>query len=307
MPYRRAPPKTVRDRRALRWSLPPLVAAACALAIGPLAAGAAAALDLQGDLQRRWQGAWVILDAVSHSSCDSLYTNNQVVSGAAGSELVSRGTFELPAGELARVAKIDLKRRRVDLLLDLWEPLLVEYSDGPFELARQVTCRVELLLPLERETVKGGRVEPIESALSPLVLRFTDEQSARASEAWNARAVEPLPEGYEQTWAEYERWKYSEAIAAAGTEIENLTGRGRYRSEPEYALGYTAGLRHHHTLPDDCLALAEASAPYHTGSPPSHLDKGQKRDWKDGYLDGSRVAYHTAALTRLSACLAAVR
>jgi hypothetical protein len=265
------------------------------------------ASDLQAELQRRWEGAWVVLAVPSASNCDTLHTNNEVVRSAGGVELVSRGAYAFEAGELARVSKIDLKRRRLDLLVELWEPLLIGYRDGPFELARRSTCKVELLFPLEREAVKSQRIEAIEAVIEDVAERYVDEGSARASEAWNGRQVEPLPEGYEQTWIDYQVWKYATAIEETGEEIERLSHRGRYRDDAEYALGYAAGLEHHHSLPDDCIALAEASAPYNGGSPPRHYDKDQKDDWRSGYNDGSQVAFRTKAITGLSSCLANVR
>jgi hypothetical protein len=264
-----------------------------------LGAGRVGANDLEDALRGEWLGAWVLLQRPSQSDCGSLFTNNEVVGG----RLVSTGAYRFDAGELAHVTKVDLKRARLDLLIEVVEPLLVEHVDGPFTLANQVPCRIELLFPLERPVVKQGDAAAIAAAMRAVVERYDTESAARAAEGYNGRAVEPLPEGYEETWNEYTRWKISGGIEHASAELDRLQRKARYQGDSEHAIGFAAGLRHYHSVPDDCLVAAAARPSYYSGSEPSGYDKDQKRDWQQGYNDGAQVAFYTALLPVLSSCL----
>jgi hypothetical protein len=267
-----------------------------------LGAAPVSANELEDALRREWLGAFVLLHRPSQSDCGPLFTNNEVLPG----RLLSTGAYRFEAGELGHVTKVDLKRARVDLLVDLVEPLLVDFVDGPFTLANQVPCRIELLFALERPVVKQGDFASVDAVLREVAERFDTENAARAAEAYNRREVEPLPENHEQTWNEYTRWKISAAIDHAGSEIERLQRKAAYERDPEHALGFTAGMRHYHSPPDDCLVAAAATASYYSGSVPSGYDKDQKRDWEEGYNDGACVAFYTALLPRLSSCLVSV-
>jgi hypothetical protein len=279
-----------------------LAAPAIAVLGSVLVAGAAGASELEDALRREWLGSFVLLARAAQSDCGPLFTNNEVLPG----RLLSTGAYRFDAGELGHVTKIDLKRARVDLLVELVEPQLVELVDGPFTLASQVPCRVELLFALERPVVKRGDLASIDTILREVVERFDSEDDARGAEAYNRRQVEPLPENHEETWNEYTRWKMSGAIEHAGSEIERLQRKADYERDPEYALGFAAGLRHYHSPPDDCMVAAAATASYYSGSVPSGYDKDQKRDWEEGYNEGACVAFYTALLPRLSSCLVSV-
>ena len=263
---------------------------------------AAASGDLEEALRREWLGSFVLLERAAQSDCGPLFTNNEVMSD----RLVSNGAYRFEAGELGHVTKVDLKRARVDLLIELVEPLLVDFVDGPFTLANQVPCRIELLFALERPVVKRGDFASVDAALSTVAARFDAEDAARAAETYNGRQVEPLPEDHEETWNEYTRWKIAGAIDHAGSEIDRLQRKASYEPDPEHALGFAAGLRHYHSPPDDCMLAAAATASYYSGSVPSGYDKDQKRDWEEGYDDGAKLAFYTTLLPRLSSCLVAV-
>jgi hypothetical protein len=270
---------------------------------GLLAGSLAGASVLDDALRQEWLGTFVLVSRPSQSNCNSLFTNNEVLPG----RLLSTGVHRFEPGELGHVTKVDLKRARLDILIELIEPLLVEVTEGPFTLASHISCRIELLFPLERAAVKAGDFAKVDGALREVLERYDTEEGARSAESYNRRAVEPLPEDHEETWNAYTRWKVSSAIDRAGAELERLQRKARYENDPEHAVGFAAGLRHYHSLPDECLAAAAATPSYYSGSVPSSYDKDQKRDWQQGYNDGAKVAFYTALLPRLSSCLVSIR
>ncbi len=84
------------------------------------------ASKLERSLKSRWLGAWVVTTVETYSNCNGYYTANRMN----GRLVNSRGGHRFERGELAKVVRVDAKRRRVDLLLSLPEPLLVPYNDG---------------------------------------------------------------------------------------------------------------------------------------------------------------------------------
>ena len=163
----------------------------------------AAHADLQDRLNSRWRGAWVIVNAELYSNCDSTYTNNRVN----GDLIRGIGRVTLSTGELARVHKVDVKRRRIDILLDLNESILIEYQDGPFTLYREASCRVELLVDTGGQRTKKLGTGDIEALFAPWLERYTRQTQAEHSANWNRRARQAYPENYEQTLAEYRIWQ----------------------------------------------------------------------------------------------------
>ena len=154
--------------------------------------------DLEDRLNSRWRGAWVIVNGELYSNCDSTYTDNRV----SGDLVSGKGRVALPSGELAKVRRVDVKRRRVDVFLDLNESVLIEYQDGPFTLYREASRRVELLVDTGGRTKKLGTGD-IEALFAPLLERYARVTEAEHSPNWNRRARQSYPENYEQTLAEY--------------------------------------------------------------------------------------------------------
>lgn len=137
--------------------------------------------DLEDRLNSRWRGAWVIVNGELYSNCDSTYTNNRV----SGDLISGNGRVALPTGELAKVRRVDVKRRRVDVFLDLKENVLIEYQEGPFTLYREASCRVELLVDTAGRTKKLGTGD-IEVLFALLLERYARLADAEHSPNWNA-------------------------------------------------------------------------------------------------------------------------
>src|SRR5574341_1026729 len=87
----------------------------------PAVLAPALAGGLADSLESRWRGAWVLTSVDTYSDCAGTHTNNRVN----GALVQSKGKLRFLPGELAQVQKIDLKRSRVDLLLNLPQPLLL--------------------------------------------------------------------------------------------------------------------------------------------------------------------------------------
>jgi hypothetical protein len=272
------------------------LAAAAALAAPPPAAA-----GVEEDLARRWEGAWVVVRPAVASACTSLYTNNDV----RGDLTVGRGEHRFAAGELARVEGIDLHRGKVDVLLDLGEPVLAARRDGPFTLYDELSCRVELVVP---RPAGADTLAPLDALLAGLLERHPDAAGAKASAAWNRRRRDPYPADYEATLAAYGKWKAEQVNAAVGARREEALAEAArlldgYGDHPDYQAGFAAGVE---AARDEgfggCESLLDAS-PYAFGdSPPS----GTGQEWRRGFRDGQALVFWVEVGHRLGRCFVPV-
>lgn len=199
--------------------------------------------DLQRDLKSRWLGAWVVTTTETYSDCRGAYTNNRLH----GNLVKGTGSHRFSTGELAKIDAVDLKRNRLDLQLTLAEPLLVPYPDGPFTLYREALCRIELEVALTRELVKSKDAGTIDDLIAGVLERYSTEQEAVGSEAYNYREIEPYPDGYDRTVAEHTVWKAEQtntAVQAAFDHALDETTRliDRIGDDPEYLSGFAEGV-----------------------------------------------------------------
>ncbi len=269
--------------------------------------GAAVSGVLEDELNARWRGAWVILLGETGSDCDGGYTDNRVTGG----RVLGRGRQRLAAGELGQVARVDVKRSRVDVLIDLAEPLRVSWFEGPFELHQQVPCRVELEFEVERRLLRAKRSGAVEPLLSAVLERHPDRQTATGSPRWNRRSVEPLPPDHEETLAAHAAWKQQLFLAALAARLgEALEAAQRVTDRVEtgdaYAAGLAAGVDHYasrHGLTTDCARLPDESFYPGSAKPPPDYDDRQADDWEEGYADGQTLAFNVALARRLDRCL----
>lgn len=273
--------------------------------IVPARAGSAAAL--QEHLNTIWRGSWVVIATEITSACDSSYTNNKVL----GTRVLSSGPHTLPAGELGRVAKVDLKRSRVDILIDIDEPRLISWTEGPYELFDQARCRVELEVEVPREWVKKKWTNEIEALLGSVLERYDDQEAVDRSERWNRREVEPLPDGYDEVYREYRIWKSAQlrgelvsALADALRDAQRVIDRTD--DDPAYGAGLAAGMEKEadrYRSWDECEELVDESF-YPAGKDaPSGFDGSDEREWEKGYRDGQAVAFNVELARRIGECL----
>lgn len=279
-------------------------------ALATLLPSAALAGDLQRELKSGWLGAWVITTVDAYSDCSSTRTNNRIH----GNLVKSSGAHRFHAGELAKVIKVDLKRSRLDLHLDLVEPLLVSYQEGPFTLYREVRCSVEYEVTVPREVVKGKDADAVEQALLEIVERYASEDEALDSASWNEREIEPYPDDYEQTLARLTVWRVEQSNArvraqleAANVELAKLPDR--LDTDPEYAAAFARGVEDARTAElDDCSTLlaADLGEMRKQGARIEAAEDGDGVRSDRGFHDGRLLVFALEMLRMLPDCLVPV-
>ena len=264
-----------------------------------LASCASIASASESALNQRWRGAWVILGADSFSGCGGSFTNNEV----RGLRLRSKGNYRFRAGELGTVHKINLKRKQVEVLVELAQPLRVPRQEGPFTLYDQLPCKVELQIPLPPGT--SGQTEAVDRRISELLERHESRQSAESSARWNGRLPEPYPENYDQTLYEYERWRTEQLNAAVAVRIDQAIDEAtrlvdRLDDDPEYLAGFAKGVdrARGRDLGDDCERLLSRSI----RSLVVKASNDESRSWRAGYQDGQELVFQLETGRRLRRC-----
>ena len=271
-----------------------------------LVSGSVDAGPVEDALEAHWRGAFVVLKVESRSGCGDAYTNNPVF----GARLGGQGEHRLGPGELAQVRKVDVKRNRVDLLLDIVEPLRISYQDGPFQLFRQAECRIELKFEISRSALKKGGVAEADSHFLKILERHETLSSVEASALYNARRVEPFPPGYDDVLAEYEAWKEEQVSLAVHDRLaEALDAANRIsnqvRTSQSYSEGFTAGLRYvnsSYLIGGDCYALLDKVF-YPADSNPPIAVGYDASEWQAGHRDGQALVFHLELARGLARCI----
>jgi len=268
---------------------------------------APARAGMQDDLNDRWRGAWVVVEGELYSNCDGTYTNNE----SKGRLIRGEGRVILPAGELAKVHKMDLKRRRVDVFLDIQEPVLQGYRDGPFVLYREEACQVELMIAIPDGG--GGDLERIEAELDVLLERYPLLAEARRSPAWNRRERRSYPPDYEKTVAEHRAWKAEafnrgvedrirDSVSRSSRLLQGVHSveRSDVRVQEEFKNGFFQGLNlMTGSIRGSCQQLfASRPSTYARNLNPPN------RAWAEGFAAGQQLAYHVGLAERLQGCFA---
>jgi len=268
------------------------------------AAGAPlAASSVEETLNGRWRGAWAISRVPLQSDCGGFYTDNELL----GASVRSGGDRRFDAGEVMRVERVDLKRGRIDLFLDLGEPVLWPIQDGPFTLYEERACRAQLQVPQPREVLADAARAG--EAVERLLEHHPTRAAAEASETWSGRRREPYPADYERTLAEHAAWKASQVNVAVQAQIDDATADAlrmtdRMDDDPEYLQGLAAGVAEARDryLSSDCSTLVGTRPEGLVKSPPS----GHPDEWRRGWQDGQRLVFDLELLRRLPRCFVPV-
>ena len=280
------------------WSL---VALACLLA-----AAASANADFEDDVER----AWVVARVETSSDCLGAYNNNEVRGRLAS----SKGSRRFAEGELARVDKVKVKSDRVDLYLSVAEPVLVPRTDGPFTLFDERSCRIQLMVDVPREAIKGRRMDDVDAALLEVVERHESETAARRSRAWNGRERDPYPRDYEETLARHAAWKAEEvnrALASSRMAALDATSQAleRVTEDPDYLAGFSAGVdaQRSRSTPS-CSDLAGVRFESGEQRPPSNRrgSSPNERAFQRGFRDGQLLAWGTRVARGVEGCFVVV-
>jgi hypothetical protein len=255
--------------------------------------------DLEDRLNSRWRGAWVIVNGELYSNCDSTYTDNRV----SGDLIRGNGRVAMPTGELAKVRRIDVKRRRVDVFLDLKENVLIEYQEGPFTLYREASCRIELLVDTAGRRTKNLTVDNIEAQFTRLFERYARLAEVEHSPNWNRRARQAYPEDYEQTLAEYHVWQAEKHNRLVEQRIDDAIEQASQllvtvSQDKNFGAGLGYGLAAmKENIGGDCDRLL-ASNP---GTYEKFYD-APNPTWANGYETGQHLGYYVELTRRLRGC-----
>ena len=281
------------------------VALACFLA----AAGPAFA-DFEDDVERAWAGSWVVARVEISSDCSGFYNNNEV----RGRLSSSKGSRRFTEGELARVDKVNVKSDRVDLYLSVDEPVLVPRTDGPFTLYDERSCRVQFMVDVPREAIKGRRMDDVETRLLEVVERHESVTAARRSRAWNRRERDAYPPDYEETLARHAAWKAEQINRAlAATRLAALDSANqaleRVTDDPPYLDGFAAGVeaQRSRSVPS-CSAFAGARFESDEQSPPTDRrgSSTAERAFQRGFRDGQLLVWGTRVARAVEGCFVVV-
>lgn len=274
-----------------------LAALAAVAALAGIVGGAAARAGVEDDLDRRWQGAWVVVEVPVQSDCRSAgYADNDV-----HADLVhGKGAFEFAAGELARVHQVRLRRKRVEVQVDLQVPVLAARPDGPFTLYDRLFCKVELQFRVERPERED--LAFVDARIGELLERHTTSEAAYDSPGWNGREVEPFPLDYEETLAAYEIWKverHNAQVEARRREALELAAEliAGVEAGADYAEGFAAGVHANRRLRFDGCGAALSSAPAREAK------RGPgSEEYSRGHRDGSTLVYFIRLAETLQDC-----
>ncbi len=269
-------------------------------AVSTLGTANLSAASVEDQLAARWRAAYVITAVDVFSACDSSYTNNEIIAGRSA----GKGRVRLAKGEIGQVHKLDLKRSRVDILINLDEAKLLPWRDGPFELFEEVHCKVELQIELPREAVKSGDLEALDQALGAVLERHQRREAAVASSSWNRRQREAYPKDYERRVAEHKEWKAAQINGAIEKKIDEVLEQASYAlrdtsSDAEYAAGFGAGAEAMRWLSLSSCESWLSSTIYSAGKT---CPSGASSKFRDGFEDGQRVAYAVILVRELRQC-----
>ena len=293
--------------------VPRLSVAAAVLALtATLAPGSALASNLERQLESRWRGAWILTAVDTYSDCAGTHTNNRV-----NNTLVSsRGRMRFRPGELAQVVKVDLKRSRLDLLVNLSEPILVSYREGPFTLYNEARCLIELEVELPREVVARDNLDGVDTALRPILRRHTSLDEAMQAKAWNQRKRDAYPPDYDQTLAEHRIWKAEQANAAIRARIDQAMAEttrlaDRVTSDADYLKGLAAGIEAMRAVDlGRCADLVtrdfKSVAPAPARLALAAFAGEAATRYTNGFQDGQRLVFGLESLRLLPQCLVPV-
>jgi hypothetical protein len=267
---------------------------------------AAAGEDLEGVLEKTYRGAWVLTRVDTWSDCGLFYSDTDVT----GMRSTGNGSRRFAAGELARVEKVNLKSDRFDLYLVVAEKVVDPYSDGPFTLYNERTCKVQLKLAVAKGLVKAGDPGPVNALIEDALTTFDSAEAAQRSTAWNRRLRDPLPDDYDQTLRRHAAWKAEQennaVLAAAAAAVEEAARvADRVSDSPSYLAGFAAGVEaaRSWSVPSCTFLVGTtfSSVERRPPSPPRGVD--DPKAFARGFSDGQLLRFSLEMARRLRACV----
>lgn len=286
-------------------SLVILVLGGMLLPMGVVDAGA-----FEDAVRARWRGAWVVVGTEIYSDCSGGYYTNQL----SGTLVTNRGGHRFLPGEIGKVQRVQLKKKKVDLMISLNIPLLVSHHDGPFTLYNERACAVSLEIQIPREMTKAKDVGGIDALIAEIVDRYDTREVALDADDWNGRETEPFPEDYELTLARHAAWRAEQTNLAIDrqreTAFEQVKSTGKaIDDDPEYLAGLAAGVDEMNRWEaKECRQLMSRGFDAVRKKAPEdrRADTPEDGHWRRGYEDGQRLVYSIVLLERLEGCYVSV-
>jgi len=271
-----------------------------------ISAGVASAGSFEDAVRAQWRGAWVVVGTEIYSDCSGRYHTNKL----SGTLVTNRGGHRFLPGEVGKVQRVQLKKKKVDLMVSLHVPLLVSHQDGPFTLYNERACAISLEIQLPRDMTKGKNVAGIDRLIAEIVDRFDTQEAALGSEVWNERETEPFPDDYELTLARHAAWRAEQTNLAIDRRRENAyeqvksTGKA-IDDDPDYLAGLAAGVDEMNRWEtQECSKLMARGFDAVRKKAPEdrRADTEEAGRWRKGYEDGQRLVYSIVLLERLEGC-----
>jgi len=273
------------------------------LALGLIATAAPAdAGSFENAVRARWRGAWIITEIETYSVCNGNYFNNDV----SGQFVAARAGRPFQPGELAKVDKLQVNRKKIELMVTIAGTNLVSRQDGPVTLYDRRTCKIELEVAIPRDVIKSKHVEEVDRFLASVAQRFSTRDEALDSSDWNGREADEYPEDYERTLAHHAVWSAEEINRGIDEQLDRslLTANELAREVDGnliYLSGFAEGARMMREWRErDCGRLIGSTAgTFRLNAPEEFTDN---TTWCAGFFDGQALVYNLAVLSRLPAC-----
>jgi hypothetical protein len=262
--------------------------------------------EFENAVRTQWRGAWVILDTEVYSSCNGGYHVNKV----SGSLVTHRGGHRFLPGEVGKVQRVQLKKKKVELMIALELPVRFSRQDGPFTLYDYRKCSVSLEIQVPRELTRSKDISAIDRIAAGIVQRFETREAAVDHDGWNEREAEPLPADYDMTLARHAVWKAEQTNLAVDEKrhvaLEQIKRTGKtIDDDTEYLAGLAAGIDQMRRWQEqDCrrLMAREFGAVQKAVPEERKSETPADEQWRHGYADGQRLLYNIELLERLETC-----
>jgi len=271
------------------------------LSVGAVSAGA-----FEDSVRARWRGAWVVVESEVYSNCAGGYHTNKL----SGTLVTNRGGHRFLPGEIGKVQRVQLKKKKVDLMISLEVPYLVSHQDGPFTLYDERACGISLEIRLPRELTKAKDVAGIDRMIDELLDRYDTKEAVLQSGGWNERETDPFPDDYPLTLARHAAWQAEQTNLAIDRKreaaFEQVKAKGRaIDDDPDYLAGLAAGVDEMNRWEaTECGPLVARSFDSVKKKAPEdrRADTVEDGRWRNGFEDGQRLVYSIVLLERLEAC-----
>ena len=281
-----------------RRAVPLLLVLVFALGLAPVAPAG----KFEDSVRSQWRGAWVVLQVEAYSTCSGAYYNNDV----SGQFVTSRGGRRFAVGELGKVDRVQVKKKKAELMISIPSRVLIPYQDGPFTLYSERYCKLELEVAVPRDRIKAKDLGAVERALMQVATRYRTAEEARSSQLWNGREGDEYPGDYQLTLARHARWHAEQTNLAIDERIEIALEEAEHLTflideDSHYLSGFAAGAQEmQHWRERDCGRLLSGQFVSVRHAAPEEWKEVQ--NWCDGYFDGQQLAYSIALVRRLGMC-----